>query len=164
MERGVEISLWKNQVWTESPLGFSVENAARFGQRELFLQAAMVRVVSFAVIWCCTFLAAGCDNSSNSSFKASISSSSEILVDISEAQAANMTKECLAKIQVGMTQEGVNSVMAPLLGPLGGTRLVLNLKEVASADVGWQHPKTGKAIIIKFKEGKVVGTSTKNIP
>lgn len=110
-------------------------------------------VVALAV---CAGLLAGCGDTSKPPV-----TSSKIMVDVSEALVANLTKDTQAKIKEGMTLDEVNAAVSPLLGQSGS---VTDAKDSSVYEVGWQDPKTKKAIVVKFKGSKVTGTSTINIP
>jgi hypothetical protein len=117
----------------------------------------MQRIIwSVVVVAGCAVILAGCGGTSKTPV-----ASSKIMVDVSEAQAANLTKDTQAKIKTGMTLDEVNTVVAPLLGQSGS---VTDVKDDSVYEVGWQDPKTKKAIVVKFKGSKVIDTSTVNIP
>ena len=110
----------------------------------------MSRIVCLIIAMACSAVVlAGCRTSPR------------IMVTVSEAQAANLTKETQAKIKVGMTLEELNAAVAPLLGQSG---MFMDVKEDSVYEVGWQDAKTRKAIVVKFKGTRVTGTSTVNIP
>jgi hypothetical protein len=110
----------------------------------------MSRIICFIIALVCgAALLAGCGPTP------------KIMVTVSEAEAANLTKETQAKIKEGMTLEEVNAAVAPLLGQSG---MFMEVKEDSVYEVGWQDAKTKKAILVKFKGSRVTGTSTVNIP
>lgn len=116
----------------------------------------MLRIVSTTVaLVCSVVLSGGC------SFSGKSAVITKVMVDVTETQAVHLTNETRSKIKEGMTLEEVNAVVAPLLGPSG---TMDNVNEDSFYELGWQDPKTNKAIVVRFRGTKVTGTAGVNIP